>query len=181
MFGHILGQNNAQSPLPPMTPQQQEGLAAALIQAGPLIHAVLQRIAPLVDQPIIRLPYTMPLVTSFTIGAGVTGARLPDTDFIHALEWPFEVHKVKFSNDPSHTFRDWRVNIHDQTFNQDWMKSSAMVALLTANNTGFWELGFPWVVRPKGGGTTFTVDNLDTVNATTVDVSLQGYLMIPRA
>lgn len=180
MYGQF-GQNNQNQPMRQMTPQQQDGLAAALVQAGPIIHGILQRIAPLVDQPVIRFPYIMPLVTSFSIGAGVTGARLPDTDFIHALEWPFEVHQVKFSNDPSHTFRDWRVNIRDQTFNQDWMKSSAMVALLVANNTGFWELNYPWVVRPKGGGITFTVDNLDAQNPTTVDVSLRGYLMIPRA
>jgi hypothetical protein len=88
---------------------------------------------------------------------------------------------VKFSNDASHTFRDWRVNIKDQTFNQDWMKTQAMVADLVQDNTGQWQLLYPWVVRPKGGGLAVTVDNLDSQNAIRVDVAFIGYLLIPRS
>ena len=152
-----------------------------LVQLGPLVKGVVDRIKPVIDQPIIRFPYTMPLRTSLSVGAGLVGQPLPATDFLHALEWPFEVHKIKFTQDPAHTFRDWRVLIKDQTFNQDWMKTQGMVAQLVDDNTGVWKLDFPWVVRPKGGGLVVNVDNLDEVNPITIDVSFIGYLMIPRA
>lgn len=161
-------------------PNQNNGLAAQLVQLAPLAQKILTSLKPVIDQPVIRFPYTMPLRTSATVGAGLTGQRLPDSDFIHALEWPFEVNKVKFSQDPSHTFRDWRVLIKDQTFNQDWMKTQNMVATLVDDNTGAWTMGFPWVVRPKGGGISVTVDNLDASNPITVDLAFVGYLLIPR-
>lgn len=165
----------------PQEIQAQNGLAAMAVQLGPVVKTVLDRLKPLIDQPVIRFPYTMPLRQTFTVGAGAVGQPMPSTDFQHALEWPFEVHEVKFSNDPSHTFRDWRVNVKDQTFNQDWMKTQAMVALLVHNNTGAWKLDMPWVVRPKGGGLTVSVDNLDTQNPINVDINFNGYLLIPRA
>lgn len=165
----------------PQELQAQNGLAAMLVQLGPLVHGLISRLKPVVDQPIVRFPYVMPLRTSITIPAGAVGTPLPATDFLHALEWPFEVWKTKFSQDPAHTFRDWRVLVKDQTFNQDWMKSQAMVAELVDDNTGAWNLDMPWVVRPKGGGLTVNVDNLDTVNPITIDISFIGYLMIPRA
>jgi hypothetical protein len=168
----------------PLDPQQAaqnaQGLAAQLVQLAPMVKSVMDRIKPVLDQPIIRFPYMLPLANSFVVGAGVRGARMPDTDFGNSLEWPFEVHYVKFSQDPAHTARDWRVSLKDQTFNQDWMKSSAMVAQIIDNLTGQWELGFPWVVRPKGGGVGVTIDNLDAVNPITVDINFVGYLMIPR-
>lgn len=163
-----------------MPPVDQNGLAAMLMQLAPIATQVLQRLKPLVDQPVIRFPYTLPLVRSYTVPAGATNVPLPQTDFSHSLEWPFEVERVKFSNDPAHTFRDWRVTIKDQTFNQEWMKASSMVDLLIQQNTSQWPLTFPWVVRPKGGGLTVSVDNLDTDNPITVDVNFEGSLLIPR-
>lgn len=168
-------------PDPALVAQQNNGLAAMLMQLAPTVQSLINRIKPVIDQPVIRFPYNLPLRNSFTVPAGGIGQRMPDTDFIHALEWPFEVHKVKFSQDPAHTFRDWRVSIKDQTFNQDFMKTQAMVALLLSDNTGAWELDLPWTVRPKGGGLTVTVDNLDTVNPITVDINFEGFLLIPRA
>lgn len=165
----------------PQELQAQNGLAAMLVQLGPMVKTVIDRLRPVIDQPIIRFPYVMPLRSSAVIQPGQVGFPLPATDFLHALEWPFEVHEVKFSQDPAHTYRDWRVLIKDQTFNQDWMKSQAMVATLVDDNTGVYRLGMPWVVRPKGGGLTVSVDNLDTVNPITVDLAFRGYLMIPRA
>jgi len=166
---------NLPVPIPP-----GEGLASMLIQLAPLVKGVVDRIKPVIDQPVIRFPYNLPLAATAIVGAGVSGFRLPDTDFSHSLEWPFEVKNIKFSNDPSHTFRDWRVSIHDQSFNQDFMKRSVMVALLVAANTARWDLDFPWIVRPKGGGLTVSVDNLDTVNQINVDINFEGFLLIPR-
>lgn len=156
-----------------------DGLAAQLTQLAPLAARILVGLKPLVDQPVIRFPYCMP-GRSTVVPAGTYGQRVPDSDFSHSLEWPFEVRKVKFSQDPAHTFRDWQVNIKDQTFNQDWMKASAMVATLIDDNTGVWSLEFPWIVRPKGGGLTVSLDNLDANNPITCNVTFEGYLLIPR-
>lgn len=68
----------------------------------------------------------------------------------------------------------------DLTFNQQWMKNPVMVDDLIDANTGFWELPFPWVIRPQGGGQNFNIDNLDTVNPIAVNIALHGCLLIPR-
>ncbi len=147
------------------------GMTAMLTQLAPVVGGFLQRVQPLFDQPIIRMPYAMPLATSQVIPAGAQNVRLEPTDFQYSFEYPFEVHEVKFSQDPAHTTRDWRVSLTDQTF---------MIAQLVDDNTGKWVWKFPWIVRPKGGGLTVTVDNLDTVNPITVDICFLGYQLIPR-
>lgn len=164
--------------MPPIDPLS--GLAAMAMQYGPLVKGIYDRIKPFVDQPVIRLPYNFPLAASAVVAAGANNVPLQASDFGNSLEWPFEVHTVKFSQDPAHTFRDWRVTVRDQTFNQDMFRATAMVATLVKDNTGAWDLDFPWVVRPKGGGLNISVTNLDTVNPITVDVNFQGYLLIPR-
>lgn len=156
------------------------GLGAMMTQLAPLIQSALNKVQPLLDQPVIRMPYAMPLARSQVISAGQTGAILAPTDFSFNFEWPFEVRAVKFSQDVSHTYRDWRVNFQDQTFNQPLQKANALVADLVDDNTGKWAWELPWVIRPKGGGMNVTVDNLDTVNPITVDLAFIGYLMIPR-
>lgn len=161
--------------------QRNAGLGAMLTQFAPIMKVVLDKLAPLVNQPVIRMPYVLGNATSLVVAASANGARFPETDFSHSLEWPFEVQRVRFSQDPSHTFRDWRASIADQTFNQDWMKTALMPAQLVNANTGFWELPFPWIVRPKGGALIVSVNNLDTVNAISVDVAFEGELLIPRA
>lgn len=164
----------------PPNPAVSNGLAAMAVQYGPLFRSIVDRLKPFLDQPIIRFPYNLPLAVSAVIAAGANNQPLVQSNFSHSLEWPFEVHKVKFSQDPAHTFRDWRVFIRDLVMNQDMAKASSMVATTVDDNTGAWDLKFPWVVRPKGGGLTVFVDNLDTVNPITVDINFQGFLMIPR-
>lgn len=151
-----------------------------LTQLAPIFHAFMDRVGPLLDQPVVRLPYSFPLATSTVVGAGVTGQVLDPTSFQNGLEWPMEVHKVKFSQDPQHTFRDWRINIQDQIVNQPMQSNNAMVATLVDDNTGAWSWDFPWTIRPKGGRFVVTVDNLDTVNPITVDLNFVGFLLIPR-
>lgn len=167
-------------PAAPMNPNITEGLAAMAVQYGPLIRGVLDRLAPFFDQPIIRFPFDLPLAQTQSIAAGANNVPLRSSDFSLSLEWPFEFHSIVFSQDPSHTFRDWRVFIRDLVFNQDMQKASVMVATKVDANTGAYVLEFPWVVRPKGGGLNLFVDNLDTVNPIGVDISFRGYLMIPR-
>lgn len=166
------------------TPEQEQaasGLAAQIVQVMPWIQKQIDKLKPLIDQPIVRIPFTMPLITSQVVAAGQNNFPLPSSDFALSLEYPFEVWQFKFSQDPGHTFRDWRVAINDNTFAQDLQRNPAMVALILSDNTGAWRLDpFPYIVRPKGGGMNIRVDNLDTVNPITVDIALQGYLMVPR-
>jgi hypothetical protein len=157
-------------------------LAASLTQLAPNIKRMLDGFRFMIDQPVIRQPYI--LATSAApgqvIAAGAQNVPLLQSDFSHALEWPFEITRIRFSNDASHTFRDWRIMLLDQTFNQQWMKNPVPVDCLIDANTGFWQLPYSWVIRPQGGGQQFNIDNLDTVNPITVNISLHGNLLIPR-
>lgn len=167
--------------MPPL--EQGNGLAAMVGQFLPTIHKITNLIVPLVNQPLVRIPYNIPLITPITgavIAAGGRNVALTAQDFSSSLEFPFEVHAVKFSQDAAHTFRDWRIMIRDQVYSQDLMKASVRVATIVADDTGMWKLKFPWIVRARGGGWTITIDNLDAVNPITVDINLQGYLLVPQ-
>lgn len=165
-----------------MTPPNG-GLDAMLVQLAPYIKPLIDRIKPIVDQPIIRYPYNMSTSQSVTIAAGTANQPLNQVDFSNALEYPFEVSEVRFSQDRSHNTRDWRFQNMDLTFNMQWQKSptGSMIATIVDANTLAWKLAFPWVVRPKGGGLVPSVTNLDTVNPITVDIAFIGHLLLPRA
>lgn len=134
------------------------------------------------DAIVTREPYI--LATSapggVIIPAGQVNVPLLLTDFSNSLEWPFEVDRIRFVNDPQHTFRDWRVRVLDQTFNQEWMKNPVMVEALIQIDTGFWELKRPWIIRSQGGGQNWFIDNLDAVNPIQIVIALHGSLLIPK-
>lgn len=161
--------------------QTSSGFETMIMQFAPYMKSFMDWLGPLGNQPVVRVPYTSPLATSLTIAAGVSNQPLIQTDFQNSLEYPFEVRRVIFSQDPAHTTRDWRFSNMDMTFNMPWQKAPAMVATLIDANTLAWDLVFPWVVRPKGGGLQPFVTNLDTVNPITVDVNFVGSLLLPRA
>lgn len=165
------------------------GLAAMALQLTPWLKKIVDRLLPLVDQPIIRVPYSMPLVNKPTGGipAGSTNFVLTQSDFNHSLEWPFEIHSISFAQDDTHTAFDWRVLIRDQTFSQELMKAPVPVGVYAQIDgapfppySSTKKLDFPWVVRPKGGGLMIYVDNLDTVGALNIDLAFNGYLLVPR-
>jgi hypothetical protein len=156
-------------------------LAQVLTQMAPFVGRILNGLKFLVDQPIIRQPYYLPTSApgGQVIAAGQNGVPLLDSDFSHSLTWPFEVHRIRVSVDPQHTLRDARVMVFDQTYATKWMKNPAMLDGLVDANTGFWELGFPWVIRPEGGGQQYSIDNLDPINSISVSFTLHGFLLIP--
>lgn len=157
------------------------GAGAMAAQLAPFLQRVMLGLAPILDQPVVRKPYAMSLSESQVIPPGATVILTP-TDFSYSFEWPFEIHRVGFDQDPAHTFRDWRVSILDQIFNQPLEKSNngSLVSTLIDTNTGKWEWDMPWVMRPKGGAFSIQVTNLDDVNPITVDIAFLGYQMIPR-
>ena len=158
-------------------------LAASLTQIAPFADRLVKGLRFLIDQPVIREPYILATANpgGQVIAAGAVNTVLPMIDFSHSLEWTFEVKRIRFSNDASHTFRDWSVSVQDQTYNHPWMKNPVMVDTLISANTGFWELDFPWIIRPQGGGQQWYVNNLDAANPITVNVALIGELLIPRS
>lgn len=157
------------------------GLSAMLSQLSPVVESVLRKIQPVLDQPVVRFPYTMPLSAGMVVPPGQQLILTP-TDFQYSLEYPFEVHDISLSQDITHTYRDWRIAFQDQSYNQPLQKSitGTLVANLVDLNTGKYCWKYPWTVRPKGGGYQILVTNLDTVNPLTVDISLNGYQLIPR-
>jgi len=165
---------------PPMGPTNP-GFETMVMQFAPYIKSFIDWLGPLGNQPVVRVPYNLPLSTSATIAAGVSNQPLLQSDFQNSLEYPFECRRVIFSQDPSHTTRDWRFFNMDLTFNMPWMKANTMIATLVDANTLAWDFVFPWVVRPKGGGLVPSVSNLDTVNPITVDVNFVGNLLLPRS
>lgn len=164
-----------------MNEPQTSGLAAMLMQLGPRVKSTWDRIAPLLDQPVERMPYNLPLSAGQVIAAGAVQTPLLASDFQNSLEWPFEVHAIKFGQDAGHTFRDWTILITEIVFSKIWMKASGKVSDFVEDNTGQWKLNYPFILRPKGGQLQIMVSNLDAVNPITVDINFQGYQLIPRA
>jgi hypothetical protein len=156
-------------------------LAQTLTQIFPFVNRIVGGLKFLVDQPIIRQPYYLPTSAAGgqVIGAGQANVPLLASDFSHSLSWPFELHRIRVSLDPEHTLRDARVRVDDQTYNQSWMKNPALLDGLVNADTGFWELGFPWIIRPEGGGQQYYIDNLDAVNPIQISFTLHGFLLIP--
>lgn len=155
---------------------------AMLTQLAPVFKGFLDRIEPLLSQPVVRVPYSFSLANSVVLPAGqINQVLATQNDFGNNLEWPMEVHEVKFSQDIQHTFRDWQVNIADQITNQQLQKNATTVADLVEDNTGFYRWKFPWTIRPKGGAMIVFANNLDAVNPISVDMAFNGYLLVPRS
>lgn len=157
------------------------GLASTLLQLVPSAKRIVDGLKFVVDQPVMRFPYT--LSTSAVGGAIIAPGQMnvPQlaSDFSNSLQWPFEVTKIRFTNDAQHTYRDWRVRVVDQTYTQEMSKNPTLVEALVNVETGFYELDFPWIIRPEGGGQNWFVDNLDTVNPIQITIALHGSLLFP--
>lgn len=153
------------------------------LQQNPLVQTFQQlaMAARQISDGSIEEPYV--LGTSAPGGAIIPAGQVnvPQllTDFSNSLEWPFKVYRIRFVNDAQHTYRDWRVRVVDQTFNQEWSKNPVLVEGLIQVDTGFYELPKPWIIRPQGGGQNWFVDNLDTVNPIQIAIFLHGSLQIP--
>lgn len=154
---------------------------AALITPPTATRRLVEGLAFLNSAPFNEMPYVMECATpgGQIIAPNARNTVLPTQDYSHSLEYPFVVDELRFTTDVAHTLRDWRVLIKDLSYNQDWMKNPVLAAGLVAPNTRSWILKRPWVIRPQGGGVQIYIDNLDTVNPITVNVSLVGVLAIP--
>ena len=100
-----------------------QALAQTLMQLVPTARRIVDGLRFLFDQPVIREPYFLgtSAAQGAVVAAGAVNAPQLQSDFSHSLEYPFEVDRIRFSNDSSHTFRDWRVRVVDQTFNHEWI------------------------------------------------------------
>jgi hypothetical protein len=141
-----------------------------------MAQAAKQIKSAFVEQPYV---YGTSAPGGVVIPAGQQNVPPLQGGFRNSLGWPFKVRRIRFVNDAQHTFRDWRVRVVDQTFNQEWMKNPILVESLIQVDTGFWELPEPWIMRPMGGAQFWFVDNLDTVNPIQVSIALHGTLLAP--
>lgn len=160
-----------------------QALAQTLMQLVPTARRITDGLRFLFDQPVLRMPYTLgtSAENGALVAANARNAVMLQSDFSHSLEYPFEVHRIRFSNDSSHTFRDWRVRVMDLNYNMEWSKGqTVMVETLVDANTGFWDIRFPWVIRSQGSGQQWYVDNLDAVNPIHISIVLHGYLLMPQ-
>ena len=160
-----------------MTPAEM--VSTLMDKILPFAELSLKGLLDLVDPRILRMPYTMPNIGTRVIAAGAVGVPLNQQDFQNALEWPFEVQRIKFSQDPAHTPRDWRIRIVDQSKAQQLMAAPVMVSTLITNNTGAWELKTPRVMPARNAWQIF-IDNLDPINPITIDFALVGELLVPK-
>ena len=85
-----------------------QALAQTLLQLVPTARRIADGLRFLFDQPVLRMPYSLGTSAEdgALVAAGARNAVQLQSDFSHSLEYPFEVHRIRFSNDPSHTFRD---------------------------------------------------------------------------
>jgi len=164
-----------------MTNENAGALAGMLLQLAPNFDRVLKGLQFMVQSPVLYSPYLLGTAQAggTVVPAGTSNFPLPQTDFSHSLEFPFQIDRVRFVVDPSHTFRDARVIVQDLSYSETWMKSPVVLAGLIDANTGFWELRKPWILRAQGSGLQLYVDNLDANNPLSLYVELHGSLLKP--
>jgi len=166
-----------------MANENVSALAAMLMQMSPGIERLFKAAQFLIQSPVLRQTYIIGTAQSggSVIPAGATNFILPQQDFSHSLEFPFEIERIRFVVDQAHTFRDCRIVLQDLSYSETWMKSPVPIAGLIDANTGFWELRRPWILRAQGSGLQFYVDNLDVANPLMLYIELHGSLIKPTA
>jgi hypothetical protein len=113
-----------------------------------------------------RIPYN--LAAELDVGPNLSGVVFPEASFLHNVDKPFEVHRVKigltakgtpdgFTSptvlEPQPTTMDKRIRLKmlDFSKNENLMKSSTLVSQLLQKNTGAWDLEEPYtIVRSEG-------------------------------
>lgn len=155
-----------------------------------------------------RIPYN--IAAELDVGPNQSGVVFPEASFLHNVDKPFEIHRVKieltakgtpegFSTptvlepQPTTMQRRVRLNILDFSKNEKLTKSSTLVGLMLARNTGAWDLEESYtIVRSEGfqvGIDTFDFpavvildENVEPervlVEFVRVEVNFQGYLDI---
>ena len=113
-----------------------------------------------------RIPYN--IAAELDVGPNLSGIVFPEASFLHNVDKPFEIHRVKIALtakgtpatfvaptvlEPQPTTLEQRVRLRflDFSKNENLTKSATLVALLLQRNTGAWDLEEPYtIVRSEG-------------------------------
>lgn len=113
-----------------------------------------------------RIPYN--IAAELDVGPNLSGVVFPEASFLHNVDKPFEIHRMKigltgkgtpvgFTNptvlEPQPTTLDRRVRLRVLDFakNENLTKSATLVSQLLQRNTQAWDLEEPYtIVRSEG-------------------------------
>lgn len=138
-----------------------------------------------------RIPYNV--AAELAVGPNQSGTVFPEASFLHNVDKPFEIHRVKieltatgtpegFTNptvlEPQPTTMERRVRlaVSDTSKNEKLTKSSTLVGLLISRNTGMWEWEEPYTIV-RSEGFQVGVDTLDFPNVVIIDDNLEPELV----
>jgi hypothetical protein len=134
-----------------------------------------------------RIPYNV--AAELDVGPNLSGIVFPEASFLHNVDKPFEVHRVRiiltakgtpetFTSptilEPQPTTLAERVRLRflDFSKNENLTKSATLVALLLANNTGAWDLEEPYTIV-RSEGFQVQIDTLDFPAVVILDATIQ--------
>lgn len=113
-----------------------------------------------------RIPYN--IAAELDVGPNLSGVVFPEASFLHNVDKPFEIHRVKIGLtakgtpegfvsptvlEPQPTTMEKRVRMRilDFSKNENLTKSATLVSQLLQRNTGAWDLEEPYtIVRSEG-------------------------------
>lgn len=113
-----------------------------------------------------RIPYN--IAAELDVGPNLSGVVFPEASFLHNVDKPFEIHRVKIGLtgkgtpegdlnptvlEPQPTTLEKRVRLRilDLAKNENMTKSATLVSQILQRNTGAWDLEEPYtIVRSEG-------------------------------
>jgi len=134
-----------------------------------------------------RIPYN--IAAELDVGPNLSGIVFPEASFLHNVDKPFEIHRVKidltakgtpegFINptvlepQPTTMERRVRLRILDFSKNENLTKSATLVILLLARNTGAWDLEEPYTIV-RSEGFQVQIDTLDFPAVVVLDTNIE--------
>lgn len=134
-----------------------------------------------------RIPYN--IAAELDVGPNASGTVFPEASFLHNVDKPFEIHRVKVNltakgtpegftsptvlePQPTTLEERTRLRILDFSKNENLTKSSTLVALLLAKNTGAWDLEEPYTIV-RSEGFQVQIDTLDYPFVVILDATIQ--------
>lgn len=153
----------------------------------------------------LRIPYAMP--GELALAASSSGVQFPQGVFLHNVDKPFEIHKVRIKLIPLDstgltidvdvaTINDQvRLSILDTSKNEQITKNPALVSLLIDQQTRMWDWEMPYtIVRQESfqvtcdglaypvvcapGIVTACTAVARTITSIRVEISFLGYLLV---
>ena len=141
-----------------------------------------------------RVPYTMP--GEIIVQNGATGVPFPEATFLHAVDKPFEIHRMiarltPFDNQATPVqlspavsvvqaqLLDYilehyiRIRVRDTSKNENMTKNAQLLATLWGAHDRVWEWEDPYTIV-RSEGLEVTVDNVATANFLVGEVTINN-------